>query len=740
MREMSLKKVFAAVLAVLMVVGMAPSLSFAAEGDKVKISVKPSTVRIPAGEAASLEVWVENTSSENLEDVEVMLTGEFDPKFLWAAGSGVDTMQPSKVIEGTIAPGDSKKAVFTLEAKDGQASAQKKISAMAYLGDTEIGRKDGIEVNIQESANGVTPPEEETVTAKNYPVRIDNGSKAPNLIKGLYFRSVTLNFEFADFAFSQYDRITATVGQPSDGGIELENMEYEEILIDDGTRESRSMKVRVRALAGAAPGFYTLPITITAECAEGLTAPDGSSTLTYQLRSFVKVNESEGDEQAATEFYISKYQVDKENIQYGDQFDFSIDLVNTGSDDLSNVKMRISGLATDGLTLVDDTDVKYIDVKSGATETVTYRLEASEKIGTGRYPVTVEATYTPKSTGTAAEGGAAEARTETVTAYIKVTGKPTEEDEPQTKQEKPVIIIDSYTYGGENVTFGSEFPLTMILRNTSTSATIRNLKVTLSDDSGVFSPTKSSNTFFVQSIAPGATVEQTVEFLASYPVTSESNAKSYTINVSYEYEAMAGGKLMDNAFTSNEVLSIPLMHTDRFSVGELYVDSQAYVGQQSFVNLSFINEGKSTVYNLSVRMEGENMTISEGNYYVGNLQSGTQDSFEAYFTPQEAGQAKGTIIFTYEDANNAPKEIRKEFTVEAMGFDDPGMMGGMDPGMDGDLPAMGDDMMVDGEKPGLGKGVIVAIVAGSLAVLGAGAFITVRVVKKRRRIAEDEDI
>ena len=48
--------------------------------------------------------------------------------------------------------------------------------------------------------------------------------------------------------------------------------------------------------------------------------------------------------------------------------------------------------------------------------------------------------------------------------------------------------------------------------------------------------------------------------------------------------------------------------------------------------------------------------------------------------------------------------------------------------------------MVDGEKPGLGKGVIVAIVAGSLAVLGAGAFITVRVVKKRRRIAEDEDI
>ena len=718
MREMSLKKVFAAVLAVLMVVGMAPSLSFAAEGD-VNPDVEydnaidiftDEEIFIGAGEIYTLKLNIKNSWSEDL-DLSISLEG-LDTT-IWASGQGVDSYNPKLSI--SIPAQKDKDITFSLKTADTIPSTPVILTVKAVdKKTTNVMRSKAIRVSLSEVNNPSGNPD--LGKAKNYPVRIDNGSKAPNLIKGLYFRTVTLHFNLADFADNQYDRITATVGQPSDGGIELENMEYEEVLVEDGTEISHTMRVRVRALAGAAPGFYTLPITIVAECNEDFEAPDGSSTLTYQLRSFVKVNESEGDEQAATEFYISKYQVDKENIQYGDQFDFSIDLVNTGSDDLSNVKMRISGLATDGLTLVDDTDVKYIDVKSGATETVTYRLEASEKIGTGRYPVTVEATYTPKSTGTAAEGGAAEARTETVTAYIKVTGKPTEEDEPQTKQEKPVIIIDSYTYGGENVTFGSEFPLTMILRNTSTSATIRNLKVTLSDDSGVFSPTKSSNTFFVQSIAPGATVEQTVEFLASYPVTSESNAKSYTINVSYEYEAMAGGKLMDNAFTSNEVLSIPLMHTDRFSVGELYVDSQAYVGQQSFVNLSFINEGKSTVYNLSVRMEGENMTISEGNYYVGNLQSGTQDSFEAYFTPQEAGQAKGTIIFTYEDANNAPKEIRKEFTVEAMGFDDPGMMGGMDPGMDGDLPAMGDDMMVDGEKPGLGKGVIVAIVAGSLAV------------------------
>ena len=294
-----------------------------------------------------------------------------------------------------------------------------------------------------------------------------------------------------------------------------------------------------------------------------------------------------------------------------------------------------------------------------------------------------------------------------------------------------MIIIESYTYGGENVTFGSEFPLTMVLRNTSSSATIRNLKVTLGDDSGVFNPTKSSNTFYVQNIGPGASVEKTVEFMAAYPVNTESGAKSYSINVSYEYEAMSGGELMDNSFSSNEVLSIPLVHTDRFSVGELYVDSQTYVGQQSFVNLSFINEGKSTVYNLSVQMEGTNMTISDGNYYVGNMQSGTQDSFEAYFTPMEAGPVTGTIVFTYEDANNAAKEIRKEFTTEAIGFSDPVMDGEMDMPVFEEIPE---------ESQGMSPVVIVVICVAAAAVLGGGAFVVFRVLKKRRSSVEDEDL
>ena len=91
MREMSLKKVFAAVLAVLMVVGMAPSLSFAAEGD-VNPDVEydnaidiftDEEIFIGAGEIYTLKLNIKNSWSEDL-DLSISLEG-LDTT-IWASG------------------------------------------------------------------------------------------------------------------------------------------------------------------------------------------------------------------------------------------------------------------------------------------------------------------------------------------------------------------------------------------------------------------------------------------------------------------------------------------------------------------------------------------------------------------------------------------------------------------------------------------------------------------------------
>ena len=158
--------------------------------------------------------------------------------------------------------------------------------------------------------------------------------------------------------------------------------------MEDGERNSRILRIRARGLAQRhARLLQPSPITITAECNQDYVAPDGSSVYEYQLKTYVNVESSDSD--SVTDFYINKYEVDHEDIQYGDQFNFTVNVVNTGSEDLENLQVRLDGFSTDGLTLVDDTDVKYINVDAGEEAQLTYRMEASERIGTGRYPLTV---------------------------------------------------------------------------------------------------------------------------------------------------------------------------------------------------------------------------------------------------------------------------------------------------------------------------------------------------------------
>lgn len=69
----------------------------------------------------------------------------------------------------------------------------------------------------------------------------------------------------------------------------------------------------------------------------------------------------------------------------------------------------------------------------------------------------------------------------------------------------PVIIISSYDYG-DDVFGGQTFTLTLEFRNTSKTTAAKDLKITVSSaaDDGItaFTPANSSNTFFIEELAP----------------------------------------------------------------------------------------------------------------------------------------------------------------------------------------------------------------------------------------------
>jgi len=78
-----------------------------------------------------------------------------------------------------------------------------------------------------------------------------------------------------------------------------------------------------------------------------------------------------------------------------------------------------------------------------------------------------------------------------------------------------------------------------------------------------------------------------------------------------------------------------------------------------------------SIFNLSVKLDG-NFTTGESNTYIGNVDSGVGDTFQATLNPTEEGTLTGTATFSYEDANGEIKNLVKEFSCEVMPAMGPG--------------------------------------------------------------------
>ena len=91
-----------------------------------------------------------------------------------------------------------------------------------------------------------------------------------------------------------------------------------------------------------------------------------------------------------------------------------------------------------------------------------------------------------------------------------------------------------------------------------------------------------------------------------------------------------------------------------------------YMGDSASLSASYVNKGKSAVYNLSVKLEGENFTSGDMDTYIGNVESGSSDSFDTTLNPEAPGTITGKAIFTYEGPDGSAQTVEKEFSCEVM--------------------------------------------------------------------------
>ena len=297
-----------------------------------------------------------------------------------------------------------------------------------------------------------------------------------------------------------------------------------------------------------------------------------------------------------------------------------------------------------------------------------------------------------------------------------------DDDEVNLDPLTPHIIVNQYDYGTTQVSAGQVLDLDLSFSNTSNQYDLDNIVMKITTPEG-FAITSSSNTYYFDNLDVGESISQTISLQAN----PSAEAKSHAITIDFSFQYIAND--VRKSGESSESISIPVSQPDRFSVDEIQVPTSIYVGEEYNLSVNFVNKGKAEVYNVTAELRG-NVQNSGERTFIGNVNSGTENSADFYVTPTEAGKLEGEIIISYEDSNMNVKEISKPFMIQVEEYPT------YDPGFD-DYPTINPEPV---EEPSLFtvQNVVLSIVA--VGVAGATGYMTVLKIKAKRSEFDDEDL
>ena len=353
---------------------------------------------------------------------------------------------------------------------------------------------------------------------------------------------------------------------------------------------------------------------------------------------------------------------------------------------------------------------------------VTWDLKTRSDVGNGYQKISFKIVYRDS------EGNSQET---TLDTYVQLSG--TAGVGADGKASVPRVVVTGFETEPKDVHAGESFMLTLHLKNTSTATSVNNMIFEIvaavegkDEDTtyAAFLPTAGSSTIFVDSIGKNGTRDIQIEMEAKADLTQKPYAVD--VNMSYEDEHV-------NAYTNKTSVSIPVKQEARVDISEPEVmPSSIEVGSESNIMFNIYNMGKTKLYNVQVKTESD--TVSGGDAFIGNLDSGATGSVDIYVIGQSATMDEGLIRLqiSYEDETGASTVIEKEvslFVNESMMED-----------FTGDDMMVGDDSMLD--EAGTGStGTYAAVVVGVIVIAGIiGAVIYMKRKKKKEQQSLEEDI
>lgn len=289
----------------------------------------------------------------------------------------------------------------------------------------------------------------------------------------------------------------------------------------------------------------------------------------------------------------------------------------------------------------------------------------------------------------------------------------------------PRVIVTGFTTDPAEVRAGSNFTLTIHLKNTSKSTRVRNMLFDLSAPTGgsdaqtvapAFLPASGSSSIYLEGIKADGAADISIQLNAKADLLQ----KPYSVDLSMKYEDKDGAQI--DAASS---ISIPVKQDARFEFSEFEISPESVtIGEEANVMCNLYNLGRIKLYNVKAAFEGT--CIKKEEVFLGNVESGATASIDAMLEGAQAteGPANVTMTVSYEDEAGKISTTTKELQIQVTEMaEDMSMMSGMD--------------MPEEEKS---FPVIPAAVIAGIVVVIIMIVVIMKKRKKRQRLNEEEEL
>lgn len=334
-----------------------------------------------------------------------------------------------------------------------------------------------------------------------------------------------------------------------------------------------------------------------------------------------------------------------------DVITLELKLKNLGNLRADDVKVTLSGLRSDGFSLYNTTDVRYIDLIYGnGSATVSYDLLPPASGAAGSNELTVSFEY---------KDSAGSKYNEQYKIFV-----PAEEGEGA----RPNLAFSQISAPRGALTAGQEFNMSFDLKNNG-GASARNVKVTLNTETGIV--VRSMNPVYFDRIEGNKSQKVTFTLYTA----DDAATKNYPISMNVEYEDAFGNKFTATqyigVFVENDAgKTVPRIIIDNYTIDPFPVSA----GGEFSLKMSFLNTNKTVdVSNIKVTVTSEDGTFTpteSGNtFYIENIPRTQNVERELVLQAKPDAEQKSymlTVNFEYEDEKGNPYTAKESISVRVL--------------------------------------------------------------------------